>query len=79
MSESLRINPPLRGLAMPEAYSCGLWERVMKWEASPPEVAERFQVTGSRWLQRWREAKSPRRGRVIEASRAGVRAARFST
>ena len=64
MSESLCIDSPLRGLAMPKAYSCDLRERVIEaveTGASRREAAERFEVSVAsavKWLQRWREEKS---------------------
>src|SRR5258708_29453479 len=64
MRESLCIDSPLRGLAMPKAYSCDLRERVIEaveTGASRREAAERFEVSVSsavKWLQRWRERKS---------------------
>ena len=74
MSESLCIDSPLRGLAMPKAYSGDLRERVIEavqTGASRHEAAERFEVSVSsavRWLQRWRERRSaapkPRGGSI---------------
>ena len=74
MSESLCIDSPLRGLAMPKAYSCDLRERVIEAVgagASRREAAERFEVSVSsavKWLQRWRERRSaapkPRGGSI---------------
>jgi transposase len=84
MGEALRIDSPLRGLAMPKAYSCDLRERVIEaveTGASRREAAERFEVSiasAIKWLQRWRTAKSaapkPRGGSVspLEASAAEI-------
>src|SRR6266704_470760 len=66
MSESLCIDSPFRGLAMPKAYSGDLRERVIEaveTGASRREAAERFEVSVSsavKWLQRWRERRSAR-------------------
>src|SRR6478735_4390152 len=74
MSESLRIDSPFRGWAMPKSYSGDLRERVIEaveMGASRHEAAERFEVSVSstvKWLQRWRESRSaapkPRGGSV---------------
>jgi transposase len=74
MSESLRIDSPFRGWAMPKSYSGDLRERVIEavaMGASRHEAAERFQVSVSstvKWLQRWRESRNaapkPRGGSV---------------
>jgi transposase len=74
MSESLDIDSPQRGLAMPKAYSCDLRERVIEAVeigASRREAAEDSRVSASsavRWLQRWSESGSaapkPRGGSV---------------
>src|SRR5258708_25449464 len=74
MRESLCIDSPLRGLAMPKAYSCDLRERVIEaveTGASRREAAERFEVSVSsaiKWLQRWRDRRSatpkPRGGSI---------------
>lgn len=74
MSESLRLDSPFGGLAMPKAYSYDLRERVIEaveTGASRREAAERFEVSVSsavKWLQRWRDRKSaaakPRGGSV---------------
>lgn len=75
MSESLVIDSPLRGCAMPKSYSGDLRERVIEAVeiegASRREAAERFGVSvssGVRWLQRWNESGSaapkPRGGSV---------------
>src|SRR5260370_42080591 len=74
MSESLCIDSPLRGLAMPKAYSGDIRERVIEaveTGASRREAAERFEVSVSsavKWLQRWRErrgaAPRPRGGSI---------------
>src|SRR5438552_2423602 len=64
MGESLCIDSPSRGLAMPKAYSGDLRERVIEaveTGASRREAAERFEVSVSsavKWLQRWRERRS---------------------
>jgi transposase len=75
MSESLDIDSPFRGRAMPRSYSADLRERVIdaveKDGASRREAAERFDVSASsavKWLQRWRQgrgsAPKPRGGSV---------------
>ena len=74
MSESLCIDSPLRGLAMPKAYSGDLRERVIEaveMGASRREAAERFEVSVAsavKWLQRWRKKRSaapkPRGGSI---------------
>src|SRR5436190_2076423 len=74
MGESLCIDSPSRGLAMPKAYSGDLRERVIEaveTGASRREAAERFEVSVSsaiKWLQRWRDRRSaapkPRGGSV---------------
>ena len=74
MSESLCIDSPFRGRAMPKSYSGDLRERVIEaveMGASRREAAERFEVSVSsavRWLQRWYESRSaapkPRGGGV---------------
>jgi transposase len=74
MSESLCIDSPSRGLAMPKAYSGDLRERVIKaveTGASRREAADGFEVSASsavKWLQRWREERSaapkPRGGSI---------------
>jgi transposase len=74
MSESLCIDSPLRGLAMPKAYSGDLRERVIEaveTGASRREAAERFEVSVAsavKWLQRWRKKRSaapePRGGSI---------------
>jgi transposase len=74
MDESLCIDSPSRGLAMPKAYSGDLRERVIETVeagASRHEAAELFKVSVSsaiKWLQRWRESRSaapkPRGGSV---------------
>jgi transposase len=65
MSESLDIDSPFRGLAMPKSYSGDLRERVIEAVtmegASRREAAERFDISASsaiRWLQRWDESGS---------------------
>jgi transposase len=74
MSESLCIDSPLRGWAMPKSYSSDLRERVIEAVeagASRREAGERFEISASssiRWLQRWHESRSaapkPRGGSV---------------
>ena len=74
MSESLCIDSPLRGLAMPKAYSGDLRERVIEaveTRASRREAAEHFGVSVSsaiKWVQRWHQSRSaapkPRGGSV---------------
>jgi transposase len=75
MSESLGIDSPLRGLAMPKAYSGDLRERVIEAVemegASRREAAEHFDISVSsavKWLQRWNDSRSaapkPRGGSV---------------
>src|SRR5258705_13563518 len=74
MSESLCIDSPLRGWAMPKAYSGDLRERVIEAVeagASRREAGERFEISASssiKWLQRWHESGSaapkPRGGSV---------------
>jgi transposase len=74
MSESLYIDSPFRGPAMPKSYSGDLRERVIEaveMGASRREAAERFDVSVSsaiRWVQRWHESRSavpkPRGGSV---------------
>src|SRR5437764_385745 len=64
MSESLCIDSPLGGWAMPKAYSGDLRERVIEaveMGASRHEAADRYEVGVSsavKWLQRWQERKS---------------------
>src|SRR5579871_6117689 len=79
MGESLCIDSPFRGLAMPKAYSCDLRERVIEaveTGASRREAADRFDVSVAsavKWLQRWRKARSaapkPRGGSVSPLER----------
>ena len=75
MSESLCIDSPFRGLAMPKSYSGDLRERVIEAVeiegVSRREAAERFDVSVSsavKWVQRWNENRSaapkPRGGSV---------------
>ena len=74
MSESLCIDSPVWGLAMPKAYSGDLRERVIEevaMGASRREAADRFGISASssvKWLQRWHEDGSavprPRGGSV---------------
>src|SRR3984893_11977220 len=83
MSESLCINSPLRGLAMPKAYSGDLRERVIEaveTGASRREAAERFEISVAsavKWLQRWCEAKSaapkPRGGSISPLEKVAAR------
>jgi transposase len=64
MSESLGIDSPSRGLAMPKSYSADLRERVIEaveMGASRHEAAERFEISVSsavKWHQWWRESGS---------------------
>jgi len=75
MSESLCIDSPFRGLAMPKSYSGDLRERVIEAVEvegmSRREAAERFDISASssiRWVERWNESRSaapkPRGGSV---------------
>src|SRR5438309_5657171 len=74
MSESLCIDSPLRGWAMPKSYSGDLREHVVEAGeagASRREAGERFEISASssiRWLQRWHESGSaepkPRGGSI---------------
>ena len=75
MSESLCIDSPFWGLAMPKSYSGDLRERVIEAVTvdgmSRREAAERFDVSASssiRWVQCWGESGSaapkPRGGSV---------------
>ena len=85
MSESLDIDSPFRGLAMPKPYSGDLRERVIEVVemegASRREAAERFDISASsavKWLQRWRKSRSakpkPRGGSVspLEAHKESI-------
>jgi transposase len=82
MSESLRIDSPFRGRAMPNSYSGDLRERVIEaveTGASRREAADRFEVSVSspvRWLQRWYESHSatpkPRGGGVSPLEEVAV-------
>jgi transposase len=86
MSESLGIDSPFGGWAMPKSCSTDLRERVIEaveMGASCREAAERFEVSVSsvvKWVQRWRESGSaapkPRGGSVspLEKCAARVRA-----
>ena len=54
MSESLGIDSPFRGLAMPKSYSADLRKRVIEMGASRHEAADRFEVSVSsavKWHQ----------------------------
>jgi transposase len=74
MSESVGIDSPLRGWAMPKSYSGDLRERVIEaveMGASRREAADRFEISVSsavKWLQCWHEsgiaAPKPRGGSV---------------
>jgi transposase len=74
MSESLGIDSPDRGWAMPQSYSADLRKRVVEaieMGASRYEAADRFEVSVSsavKWHQRWRKSGStepkPRGGSV---------------
>lgn len=82
MSESLGIDSPFRGWAMPKSYSADLRERVIEaveMGASRHEAADRFEVSVSsavKWLQRWRESRSaapkPRGGSVSPLEKRGA-------
>jgi transposase len=62
MSESMGIDSPYRGRAMPKSYSADLRERVIEaieMGASRHEAADRFEVSVSsavKWHQHWRES-----------------------
>jgi transposase len=64
MSESIGIDSPVGGQAMPQSYSGDLRERVIgtvEAGATRREAAELFDVSISsaiRWVQRWREEGS---------------------
>jgi transposase len=83
MSESLGIDSPFRGWAMPKSYSADLRERVIEavaTGASRHEAAERFDVSVSsavKWLQRWHESGSvapkPRGGSVSPLEKCAAR------
>ncbi len=83
MSESLCIDSPFRGRAMPKSYSGDLRERVIEaveMGASRHEAAERFEVSVSsavKWLQRWCESRSaapkPRGGSVSPLEKCAAR------
>ena|SRR5271165_3845124 len=83
MSESLNIDSPFRGWAMPKSYSADLRERVIEaveMGASRHEAADRFEVSVSsavKWLQRWRESRSttpkPRGGSVSPLEKRAAR------
>ena len=75
MSESLDIDSPFWGLAMPKSYSGDLRERVIEAVTmegvSRREAAERYDISASsaiRWVHRWDESGSaaakPRGGSV---------------
>jgi transposase-like protein len=75
MSESLDIDSPFRGLAMPKSYSGDLRERVIEAVTmegvSRREAAERFDISASsaiRWVQRWDESGSAAPSHVAEVS-----------
>ena len=85
MSESLDIDSPLRGWAMPRSYSGDLRERVIEVVemegASRREAAERFDISASsavKLLQRWSNSRSakpkPRGGSVspLEAYKESI-------
>ena len=83
MSESLAIDSPFRGWAMPKSYSADLRERVIEaveMGASRHEAADRFEVSVSsavKWLQRWDESRSaapkPRGGSVSPLEKCATR------
>jgi transposase len=64
MSESLGIDSPFWGWAMPKSYSVDLRKRVIEaveMGASRHEAADRFEVSVStvvKWVQRWHESGS---------------------
>src|SRR5712691_7324616 len=82
MSESLGIDSPFRGWAMPKSYSADLRARVIEaveMGASRHEAADRFEVSVSsavKWLQRWRESRSaapkPRGGSISPLEKRGA-------
>ena len=73
MSESLRIDSPFRGWAMPKSYSSDLRERVIEaveMGASRHEAAERFEVSVSSAVSgcsAGTRAGAPRRSHAEEA------------
>lgn len=83
MSESLRIDSPFWGWAMPKSYSSDLRNRVIEaveMGASRREAAERFEVSVSsaiKWLQRWHESRSaapmPRGGSISPLEECAAR------
>jgi transposase len=83
MSESLGIDSPFRGLAMPKSYSADLRERVIEaieMGASRYEAADRFEVSVSsavKWHQHWRESGSaapkPRGGSISPLEECAAR------
>jgi transposase len=83
MSESLGIDSPFRGLAMPKAYSADLRKRVIEaveMGASRHEAAERFEVSVSsavKWLQQWHKsgsaAPNPRGGSISPLEKCAAR------
>ena len=83
MSESLGIDSPFRGWAMPKSYSADLRARVIEaveMGASRHEAADRFEVSVSsavKWLQRWHESRcaapKPRGGSVSPLEKRAAR------
>jgi transposase len=83
MSESLGIDSPSRGMAMPKSYSADLRERVIEaveMGASRREAADRFEVSVSpvvKWHQYWREtgsaASKPRGGSISPLEKCAAR------
>ena len=83
MSESLAIDSPFRGWAMPKSYSADLRQRVIEaveMGASRHEAADRFEVSVSsavKWLQCWDESRSaapkPRGGSVSPLEKCAAR------
>ena len=83
MSESLAIDSPFRGWAMPKSYSADLRQRVIEaveMGASRHEAADRFEVSVSsavKWLQCWDESRSaapkPRGGSVSPLEKCTAR------
>ena len=72
MSESLAIDSPFRGLAMPKSYSGDLRERVIEAVTmdglSRREAAERFDVSASSAIRFVQRAGAPRQSHVEEVS-----------
>jgi transposase len=83
MRESVGIDSPFGGRAMPKSYSADLRERVIEaveMGASRHEAADRFEVSVAsavKWLQRWHESRSaapkPRGGSVSPLEKCAAR------